>query len=171
MSRPTSTSDRPSPGSPRRFNPWPYGIVVAFVVFISGITSLIVAATRGTNELVTRDYYEQELRYQARVDQLTRTQFWSNRITTAYDAAGRRVKVTVPHEHVAAGATGEVRLYRPSAASADQVVALAADREGAQWIEAGGLAAGLWKVHVQWKVGADEFYADRNLVIPGSGSP
>jgi hypothetical protein len=152
--------------SPSRFNPWPYGIVAAFVVFVGGVTALIVTATRDTNELVTRDYYEQELRYQTRLDQLSRTRFWSNRITTAYDSGGRRVKITVPHEHVAAGATGQLHLYRPSSAAADHSLALLPDREGNQWVDASALSPGLWKVRLEWKVGADDFFADRSVVIP-----
>lgn len=152
--------------SPQRFNPWPYGIIAAFVLFVGGVVAFIVVATRDTNELVTRDYYEEELRYQTRVDQLARTEFWSNRISAAFEATGRRVKVTVPREHAAAGATGQVQLYRPSAASDDHTVALTPDGDGTQWIDAARLAAGLWKVRLHWRVGADEFYADRSLVIP-----
>ena len=154
-----------NPSPPSRFNPWPYGIIAAFVVFVGGIVTLVVAATRGSNELVTRDYYEQELRYQSRVDQLARTRFWSNRITAAFDSAGRRVKVTVPREHAAAGAKGQVQLYRPSAENADHTLALTPDAEGSQTIDAATLTAGLWKVRLEWKVGADEFYADRSVVI------
>ena len=69
---------------------------------------------------------------------------------------------------VSAGATGEIRLYRPSAAGADHAHALAASRDGAQWIDAASLSPGPWKVRLSWKVGADDFYADRNLVIPGA---
>lgn len=166
MTAAPSRPDAPVPPG-KRFNPWPYGIIAAFVIFASGTISLVVIASSARSELVSRDYYEQELRYQSRLDQLRRTQFWSNRISAAYDASGRRVKISVPKEHAAIGLTGSIELYRPSAANADATQALSPDREGIQWLDATPLSPGLWKVRLQWKVGTEDYYADRSLVVAG----
>ena len=53
-------------------NFWPFGIIAAFVIFISGTVGLIVMAATQKEDLVSDHYYEQELQYQNRVDSMGR---------------------------------------------------------------------------------------------------
>jgi hypothetical protein len=39
-----------------------------------------------------------------------------------------------------------------------------------QHIRTAGLRPGFWKVRVQWKVGGNEFYLDRPIVIPAGAT-
>lgn len=150
---------------PRRFNPWPYGIIAAFVVFISGIVAMIVAASADRVDLVSRDYYEQEIRYQGRVDQLRRTQPFADQIGVTFDEATRQVRIQLPRAHASAGATGTVEFYRPSQATDDHAHPMVVDGEGRQTIPVAELASGLWKVRLGWSAGGLDYYADRELVI------
>jgi hypothetical protein len=45
-------------------NLWPWAIVLTFVLFISGTVSLVVMACSQKVELVSQNYYEQELQFQ-----------------------------------------------------------------------------------------------------------
>jgi hypothetical protein len=49
-------------------------------------------------------------------------------------------------------------------------VEIALDPGGTQRISTAELRPGLWKVRVQWKVGGNEFYLDRSIVIPAAVS-
>lgn len=154
-----------------RFNPWPYAILAAFAVFIAGTITLIVVASADRSELVAADYYEQEIRYQDRVDQLRRTLPWESKIAASFDPASRSVRITLPREHATLGAQGRVELYRPAGAGEDRTVPLALDAEGRQEIPGAGLATGRWRVRLHWEVGADTFYADRDLAVPPGAQP
>ncbi len=162
----------PAPAlSPPRFNPWPYAIIGFFVVAIGCTLAVIYVATSNRSELVAGDYYDQEMRYQERMEQIQRTRVWEPRIAVTLDEVRREVDVRLPVEHAAVGARGQVEFYRPSSAGADRSVPLALDAAGRQRISVADLAAGRWQVRLRWTVGADGFYADRDLVIPALARP
>ncbi len=164
---PPTRTPRPPAGAPR-FNPWPYSLVAFFVVAITGIATLVTIAVTHRSELVATDYYDQEMRFQKRVDQVKRTQPWEGRIAVGY-LAGSGVQIHLPREHAALGASGTASLYRPSAEDDDRSIQLALDADGGQVLPLRDLAGGLWKVRLQWKVADDEFFAERNLVVPSVG--
>lgn len=148
-----------------RFNPWPASIIATFAVFISGTIALVVIATRDRSDLVAADYYEQEIRFQSRLDQLQRTAPLAHQILAQHLPTPDHIEIAIPRSHAAAGATGDIRLYRPNLATADRSLPLATSPDGRQIIPAADLADGLWKVQIQWKAGADEFFADRPVVV------
>src|SRR3974377_49651 len=95
-------------------NLWPYGIMTAFAVFISGTIALILMASAQKEDLVNRSYYEQELRYQSRLDNLARAAQCG--ASVAYDAKEQSIALSLPLSRPGASPTGSVQLYRPSAA-------------------------------------------------------
>jgi nitrogen fixation protein FixH len=149
--------------TPRSF--WPLGIIAAFVLFIAGIATMMVLACRSNGDLVSRDYYEQEIRYQSHMDALKRTQDLSSKAGIAYEAASDSVRITLPPEHARAGTRGRIELYRPSAAGLDRTFQLQLDSTGVQTLDAANLRDGLWKVKVFWAFGGQEFSADQNVVV------
>lgn len=157
----------PASAAPR-FNPWPYSLVAFFAIAIVGTATLVTIAVTHRTELVAPDYYNQEMLFQRRFDQMKRTLPWEGGIAVDYTAAN--VRVRLPKEHATLGVTGTIEFYRPSSAGADRSVPLALDGEGLQLLPTPDLASGLWKVRIQWKAGGDEFFADRNLIVPATGT-
>lgn len=150
----------------KHFNPWPAGIIVAFAVFITATATLIVVATRNRMELVTHDYYEQELRYQQQMDRIGRTRALRSKIKVVQDAVRHRLTIQLPSEHVGHHAMGRIYFYRPSAAGQDQQMELEPDSRGEQSVDVGQFAPGLWKVRVFWTVGDAEYFSDKTVVLP-----
>lgn len=150
---------------PRRLNPWPYAIIGVFAIFILGTAGLIVMASSNRMELVSGDYYEQELRFQRQLETVNRTRALGGRASVVLDASRKNLVIAVPAEHVAQLAEGGIQLYRPSAAGLDRRVKLDVNREGRQLVDISAMPHGLWKVRVQWKVGADEFFLDESVKL------
>ena len=175
MKAPASTpssevpSDRPARNV--SYNPWPASIIATFVLFIGGTVGLVVLASKDRNDLVAADYYEQEIRYQQRIDQLHRTEPFADEIKATYDSDNRRLIVKVPSIQAAGGLTGDIQLYRPNHAGADRTFAMAPNPDGTQTLPAKDLKPGLWKVRLQWTVGANEYFADRQVLIPTPTQP
>lgn len=155
----------PRPGR----NPWPWGIGAAFVVFIAGTVGLIVLASLHRPELVTPDYYEQEIRYQHTYDSRERARVLGGEADVTFDAAVRGLVVRLPAPHVTASLVGTIHLYRPAAAGADREVPLAPDSQGRQELDARDLAPGLWRVRVEWRHGDQPYTLERTLVLPAPG--
>jgi len=144
-------------------NPWPLAIIATFIVFISGILTVVVLASAQKTELVSNNYYEQELRYQSRIDSRDRTQNLGASAT--YDATSRRIVIALPAAHAGKLLTGQIQLYRPSAAGLDREFALRPAANGIQSLNASGLQNGLWKIRVAWNVAGQDYFLDETIVI------
>jgi hypothetical protein len=151
----------------KTFNPWPYGIVAVFVVFITSIATVVTYVSRHRVDLVSADYYEQEIRYQQRLDQMNRTAALGVSASVSFNATTREVRVQLPGP-VSAGDRfeGRLQLYRPSAAGMDREIALVPDARGVQAFPAPDLAPGAWKARVHWTQNGQAYYAEQPLVIP-----
>lgn len=153
----------------KTFNPWPYGIIAVFVVFITSIVTVIAYISQHRVELVSADYYEQEIRYQQRLDQMNRAASLGAPARVAFNAGTREVRVQLPRP-VSAGDQfeGRLQLYRPSAAGLDREILLAPDAQGSQSFPAPDLAAGAWKARLHWSVNGQSYYAEESLLIPAA---
>jgi hypothetical protein len=146
-------------------NAWPWAIVLTFVLFISGTVSLVVMACSQKVDLVSANYYEQELQFQGQLDRLNRTQRLGAPATVSYDPARKAITFRLPPEHQDRKVTGRLDLYRPSASGQDRQLALLTDNRGMQTIDAANLGAGLWKVRVTWQVDGKEYFVEQQVVI------
>lgn len=146
-----------------KINPWPYAITGYFAIFITGVVTWVVYATHHQDQLTRPDYYEQEIKYQQQIDTLARTAAVRSEVQVAYHLADQTISIALPENSVKS--TGTIQLYRPSDEKLDKTFALALDQHGAQTIPVAGLAAGLWKVHLSWKVEGNDFYFDQPVVL------
>jgi hypothetical protein len=154
----------------KSFNPWPYSIIAFFVVAIIGAVAFIIFCNRHGTELVTVDYYEQELRHQQRMESVARTAQLQGTLSVTFDDAAKRVTVQLPKDHALLKPAGQIHFYRPSAAGLDRKFVLEVNARGEQSLDARELIAGLWRVRVTWTIGEAEFFADEPLVIGGKGA-
>lgn len=150
-------------------NLWPIGVIAACALFVAGTAGLIVVACLQKVDLVSKDYYEQELRFQGQIDRVERTRRTASQASVAYDEARKSITVSLPPEQAGRAVWGSVELYRPSAAGLDRAVKLEPDAKGVQRLDASGLAPGLWKVRVSWTVDHQDYYLDQRVVV-GAGN-
>jgi hypothetical protein len=148
--------------APRNF--WPTGIIVILSVFFCGTIGLLVLACSQKTDLVSADYYEQEIKFQHHMDSLTRAQ--SLGASVVYDSAARRIRISLPGEQAGRAVAGYIQLYRPSASALDRRVSLEPDSRGVQLLDAAALSPGLWKVRVSWKLERQDYFVDQMVVVP-----
>lgn len=145
-------------------NPWPVAIIGFFVVAICFIVSFVVWATHQREDLVSSDYYEQEVLFQRRLDTLNRTQPIAVTAVVTFEPATRAIIITLPPEQ-RLQATGSIQLYRPSDARLDRRLQLQLDPNGVQRLEARELHEGLWRVRIQWTAHGKEYFLDQPVIV------
>jgi hypothetical protein len=151
-------------------NLWPLGIIVVCAAFVAGTAGLIVMACSQQVDLVSADYYEKELKYQGQIDRAERTQRDASRAAVAYDVAHQNITVSLPPGQGRGTVSGNVELYRPSAAGLDRAVLLDPDASGVQRLDASALAPGLWKVRVSWTFEQRNYYLEQKVVVGAKAS-
>jgi hypothetical protein len=146
-------------------NLWPLGIIVTFVLFFAGTVGLVVMAFSQKVDLVSPDYYEQEIKYQGRIDRVERTRNAVTHGSVAYDATAQCITISLPKNQAGQAVSGSVELYRPSASGMDRAVRFAPDANGVQRLDASGMAPGLWRVRVSWTVEKQDYFLDQKVVV------
>ena len=146
-------------------NLWPWGIVAFFALFFAGMAVMVVIATTHRDHLVSETYYEQELKYQGRIDSAARTK--ASGATVALDAAGTSLIITLPPAQLTQKLAGSIELYRPSAPDLDRQFPLAAQADGVQKLDVSQLAAGLWVVRVKWNAAGVDYFLEQKITVAG----
>ncbi len=138
-------------------NPWPAAIIGSFVIFISGVIIFIAWAARQDMDLVRKDYYEDEIRFQESMESFGRTRPLRAEVAVTYDAVRALVGIALPASHGCQQATGRIHFYRPSDARLDHEVTLAVGSDGTQSVDAKRLRPGLWKVRLFWSANGEDY--------------
>jgi nitrogen fixation protein FixH len=149
------------------FNPWPYGIILFFVLLVCGLAGVVVIAATHRDSMVSESYYEQELKFQTRIDSAARAQECGAQVhlEAAAGAVGRRLVVRLPAEQVARHCAGVIEFYRPSSPALDRELPLAPAADGTQAVDVARLATGLWAVRVKWTAGGEEYFLEQKITI------
>lgn len=148
-----------------RWNPWPASIVAFFTAAILGCGGFVAFCTRHPADLVTKDYYEQEVRYQGQIERMQRAEGRAQLASVSYDATSKAIRIALAPSGSQAIASGSIQLYRPAAVNQDRQLKLAPDANGMQTIDAGQLAPGLWKVRVSWSAEGQDYFMDRKIIV------
>jgi hypothetical protein len=146
-----------------RFN-WGIAMAVVYTVFASGTIGVVMlAATRGA-DLVSDDYYERSITFDRDIAAAARGRD-SGVGLTVESVPAPRLNVSFA-DLAAAPPSGTVTLYRASAAASDQRFPLRADPSGRAAIALDGLAAGHWTAKVAWTARGQDYYVEKEIVIP-----
>jgi hypothetical protein len=94
-----------------KFN-WGHKILGFYLVFVAGIVFMVILSSRQKVDLVTADYYGEELRYQDRIDESGRASALSAPLQ--FNIAQGMLTITFPHEFEGRKISGEVQVYCPS---------------------------------------------------------
>lgn len=144
---------------------WPAAIVAFFAVAIVGCVSFVVFCNLHPADLVSANYYEQEMRFQSQLDRMQRGLDMGPLASISYESGRRLLVISLPPDHAASQLAGSVQLYRPSSSKLDRNFPLLVSSAGTQEIDAAELAPGLWKVKVTWSADGREFFITRQIHI------
>ncbi len=145
---------------------WGIGMYVLYGAFVVFLLTLVVFASLNDIQLVTPDYYSQELAYQERIDRSKLTIEQEAIPGVVYDAGDNRIVVTYSDQWAADEYNGSLALFRPSDASLDMTLPVRPDSAHQQFVGATGLATGLWKVQLTWDIGDKKFYSEQTVYLP-----
>jgi nitrogen fixation protein FixH len=148
----------------KKFTFWPYAVVIGLVSFMGYIVYFVIQAMNQDVDLVSKDYYAQEIAYQDQIDRVRRTQALGDVMLT-YKEEGQTILLQVPATYSDKKLNGTVTLFRPSDDKLDQQLPLQLGRDLSQLIEVGKLEKGLWKVRVNFSDGEDAYYSEKTIQI------
>jgi hypothetical protein len=141
---------------------WGYKIAGFYLVFVTGIMWLVFQSSQQKVDLVTQDYYAQELRYQERIDQTKRASGLSAPLQIMQH--GRQVSLQFPAEFNGKKISGSVVLYCPSNKDMDISTVLQTVNNQMQWTIP-EKNQGLHELQVSWESEGKTYYFSKTLFV------
>jgi len=142
---------------------WGTGIFISYVLFM-GIT--ILTAVYFMNQdvnLVTDDYYQQEIKYQDQIDKIERTNSLPENPVINFDGTG--INLLFPASLLNKNVTGKIHFYRPSNPKLDFNIPLDLNNDGTQIISTKKLETGFWRLKMYWTMNGNEYYNEKEIII------
>src|SRR5690606_26155427 len=105
---------------------WGTAIVLAIMSFMTFILYLVITMTTNqefNHDLVTEEYYKQELTFQDQLDREANSQKLTTNIIVAKTAEG--IQVSFPSDLDLTAIKGEISMYRPSNKEQDFTIPIA----------------------------------------------
>jgi len=127
----------------------------AFVVFMLG---LVVMAFQQDFDLVADDYYEQEIAYQGRIDQMNNANTDNQRVVVSESAEGYQLAFSEKAEEV------KIHFFRPSDDTKD-VLLEEAVVESVLTVPSNQLITGKYLVKVEWKANGKTYFQEDDLFV------
>ncbi len=141
---------------------WGTKILIVYVAFVLGIVFMVFKSSMQNTDLVTTDYYEKELRYQDKIDEIKRVSALSEPVQ--YVIKGNSVILSFPKDFAGKKLTGEVVLYCPSDQKKDIKQHFTVIDEALQ-ISISANSKGLYELHLSWKDGGVTYYFEKKIFI------
>ncbi|GAB2781300.1 nitrogen fixation protein FixH [Hymenobacter luteus] len=151
--------------SPTKRTFWPYAIVAAFVLFAGFIGYLVQQAMRTSVDLVSPNYYQQELAYQQRMETVARTAALPAPVEIEHDAAARRLTLRLPAAMAGQQVRGQVHLFRPSDQHLDFSLPLQPSATLQQQISTARMQSGYWRVRLDFTADGQAYFVERNITL------
>ena len=151
--------------SPPKRSIWPYAIMAVFVLFAAYIGSMVYQAMQTDVTLVSADYYQKELVHQQRMEAVARTAALPTPVLMQHEAISRHLTLELPAALAGQAVQGQVHFFRPSDKALDFSLPLqpAADRR--QVVNTSKMAAGLWRVQLDFKAGGQAYFIEQDLTL------
>ncbi|WP_130736816.1 FixH family protein [Flavobacterium sp. J27] len=130
---------------------WGTGIVIAFGLFMTFILFFVFKVQSNAkydNELVTENYYQQELKVQGNIDRASNANALVDKV--AIEKVSEGIQVAFPKDFNYAAIKGNVSLYRPSNQKLDTEIEISLSSSNLL-IPKSNLVGGLWDITVEWE--------------------
>lgn len=143
---------------------WGYRIAAVYILFVIGILYLVYRANNENFDLVTEDYYGEELKYQNVIDQKNRVAQLS--APPKINVEGGKLLVTLPSEFDGKTTEGELYLYCPSDQKNDLRRPFSVTN-GAFALSLPPKINGLYEVKLSWQAeGTTYFHEQKEFFTP-----
>jgi nitrogen fixation protein FixH len=141
---------------------WGHKLTFVFIVFVGLMATLIYKSMNTNFDLVTKEYYKDELAYQKVIDGTNNANQLSAKPSITKE--NEQVIVSFPNETVTSAISGTMWFYCPSDASKDMRLPLNLI-EGKQAIQLAELRPGKYTVKINWEQDNKPFYSEQTLFI------
>lgn len=137
----------------------------AFVLFMLG---MVFKASTFDHQLVTEDYYEQELGFQDVIEKKRNAEGLKEPLQV--EILNNAVVMHLPNEMDGEKIDGEYYFFFAADEHEDQRIAMATEADLEQHISTTDWRTGLYTLKADWQAGGTQYYVERNVFITNTNN-
>lgn len=142
---------------------WGNKLLIAFLVFGAMISYLVFRAINTNFEMVEKDYYKKELRYQKLIDGNNLANTLASQIEVK--EAADKVMVQMPVDFKNKQISGNIVFYCAYDKTKDRVFEIKTDSNGEQILSKENIIPGNYTVKIEWLCDGKNYYSEKNLTL------
>jgi hypothetical protein len=142
---------------------WGHKLTLAFSAFVIFIFVMVYKAVNSNFQLVTKEYYKDELAYQEVIDGTNK----ANQLSAAVSIqqVDDQLIIQLPEEMKQQAVNGSIWLYCPSEDKNDRRLPLMVNGEGKQIISTKTIAAASYLAKIRWQANNETYYTEQRINI------
>lgn len=139
---------------------WGYKIFIVYIVFVCGIAYLIIRSTREKIDLVTPDYYSEELKYQDKINESKNTAQLSGKLNIIHRHDS--LLLQLPAEFNGVTTKGGIKIYYPADKNKDITVPFETMNAFVGTVLPKNIY-GQHELHISWAAGGKNYYFEQKI--------
>lgn len=144
-----------------KFN-WGTGITLAIIAFMAFILFMVFKATSTNADLEAPDYYDQEIKYQARIDAIKNAKGLDTELKIEQNT--NSILFTFPYDIADEINSGNIYFFKPDNAEFDRSFKINMN-SGAQEIAKEEFIPGKYRIKVDWKANEKDYFSEKAITI------
>jgi len=142
---------------------WGNKLLLTFIAFGAGMFFLVYGSLHTNYELVEKDYYKSELRYQQVIDGTNRVNQLSTEVKIMQTAEG--VVLQLPEEFKTGSINGDSWFYCVYDEKRDRKFPLQLNADAQQVFSNGSILPGKYTVKISWNSDGKFYFSEKLLII------
>jgi hypothetical protein len=142
---------------------WGHKLIGVFLIFAGMMSYLVYRCVKTNYDLVSKEYYKEELAYQQVIDGASRANQLGNKISLAQ--RGKELVLQLPNEMKNSKVKGTAWFYYAPDAKRDRNIALNPNAAGEQSINSSSFFPGNYTVKIRWESNGQQYYTEELVTI------
>lgn len=143
---------------------WGTKIAVLYISFVAMIGFMVTLCLKQNVELVTEDYYERELAFQDKINEMNNANALPESVSHLILPEGVQIKLPTLFKNKKVN--GEILFFRPADKSKDYSTPIQLNSAAEQVIDAKHLSKGMYKMKISWSANDISYFTEEIIVIP-----
>lgn len=142
---------------------WGIKITLLYAGFVALVICMVTMAMRQKVDLVASDYYEQELKFQDKINKTNNSNELKEPLT--WEVKEGELLVKFPSQFENQKISCSIYFFRPSDAALDETITISNYTDLVQHISTRQLKKGLYKMQINWEANKVEYYNEGIIQI------
>lgn len=142
---------------------WAFYVAAFYIFFVICLVAFVFWTTFHNEELVDKNYYDLELKYQEQIDRVERTHNLKEQIK--FVSTNNVIMLSFPKIDNFNNMNGSIHFFRPSNSKLDFKSKFQLDSSYTLVYSTDKMERGLWKIKVNWFISDSSYYNEETVLL------